>query len=130
MLGIVPVVEGLERLILTESWELLVSTQGEVVGYRTCEHGAKHACDELVDAVALGDQRYQCSHPALIVRARSEGGEDELLKGLDLILEIHEIRDRLISLVGVVDRLQADILLILECAVELGMITVEGELLD
>lgn len=49
-------------------------------------HSAQHAGYELVDAIALLDQRDQGSNPTLVVCAASEVGEDELLEGIDLIL--------------------------------------------
>lgn len=54
--------------------------------------------------------------------------KDELLEGVDLVLQRHQVRDGLIALVGVVDQLERQVLLVLEGAVEVGVLVVEGEL--
>jgi len=77
-------------------------------------HSSQHASDELVDAVALLHEGNQCSDSAFIVGAASEVRKDELLERVDLILQRHQVRNRLVSLVGIVDRLETDILLIFE----------------
>lgn len=77
-------------------------------------HGAKHAGDELVDTIALLNQWYQRSDSAFIVRTASEVGKDEFLEGVDLILEGHQVGDGLVTFVGVIDRLQTDVLFIFE----------------
>jgi hypothetical protein len=91
-------------------------------------HGPQHAGDELVDAVALLDKRDEGGDAALVVPDVSEVGEDELLELLNLVLQGHEVGDGLVPFVGVVDGLEADVLLVLEGAVELGVGMVEGEL--
>lgn len=53
--------------------------------------------------------------------------ENQLLERIDLILQVHEIVNRLITLVRIVDRLQTDILLVLEQTVELRVVPVEGQ---
>lgn len=45
--------------------------------------------------------------------------EDEFLEGIDLILQCHKVGDSLITLVGVVDRLQTNVFLVLESACSL-----------
>jgi len=60
----------------------------------------------------------------------SKGRKYKLLKRLNLILQAHEVCNRLVTLIGIVDALQADVLFILEGAVELGMVAVEGQLVD
>jgi hypothetical protein len=77
-------------------------------------HSAQHASDELVDAIALLDQGNQRSNAALVVCAAAEVREDQLLEGVDLVLQGHQVGDGLVSLVGVVDGLETDVLLILE----------------
>lgn len=49
-------------------------------------HSSKHAGDELVYAETLLDQRDQCGDATFVVGRTSEVGENELLKGFDLIL--------------------------------------------
>ncbi|KAL1840656.1 hypothetical protein VTK73DRAFT_3704 [Phialemonium thermophilum] len=91
-------------------------------------HGAQHAGDKLVDAVALGDQGHQGRDAALVVAHAPEVREDELLELVDLVLQGHEVGDGLVALVGVVDGFQGDVLLVLEGAVELRVLLVEGQL--
>jgi hypothetical protein len=71
-------------------------------------------------------------------------GEDELLEGIDLVLERHKIRDGFVAFIRVVDRFKTDVLFIFEsscsqsasCAgiaaayrtVELWVLSVEGKL--
>ncbi len=52
----------------------------------TSMHSSKHAGDELVYAETLLDQRDQCGDATFVVGRTSEVGENELLKGFDLIL--------------------------------------------
>jgi hypothetical protein len=54
--------------------------------------------------------------------------EDQLLELLNLILQHHQVADGLVTFIGVVDSLQAQVLLILEGSVELGVLMVEREL--
>ena len=64
---------------------------------RTSVHGSKHARDEPIDAVAflnLGDER---TDTTLIVGRTAEVGEDQLLKRVDLVLQVHEVADGLVS---------------------------------
>lgn len=77
-------------------------------------HGAQHAGDELVNAVTLLHQWYKGRNPALVVAHISEMRENQFLKLLDLILQSHEVCDGLVTFVRVIDRLQADVLLVLE----------------
>ena len=90
-------------------------------------HSTQHTRDELVDAITLLHQRHQGADPALIVRTSPEMREDELLKTIDLILQRHEIRDSLIPLVRIINRFQGDVFFVLEGAVELRVVAVEGE---
>ena len=60
-------------------------------------HGSQHTGDELVDTITLlhkGDQRRD---PTFIVCAGLEVREDELLEGIDLILQGHKIGDGLVA---------------------------------
>lgn len=91
-------------------------------------HGTQHAGNELVDSIALQDEGNQSRNTTLVVGAAAEVREYELLEGIDLVLQRHEIRDGLVSLVGVIDGLETDVLLILERAVELWVLAVEGQL--
>lgn len=47
---------------------------------------------------------------------------------LNLVLQDHQVADRLVAFVWVVDSLQANILLVFESTVELGVLLVEREL--
>lgn len=64
----------------------------------TCVHGSQHAGDELVDAITLLHKWHQCRDPTFIVRAGHEVREDELLEGIDLILQSHQIGDGLVAM--------------------------------
>lgn len=79
-------------------------------------HGAEHAGDEFVNAVAFLHQWRQRGDSTFIVVGASEMRKDELLELVDLILQRHQIRDGLVTFVGVVDRFQTDILFVLEGA--------------
>jgi hypothetical protein len=117
MLGIVTSAKGCEDFVVSK---------GNV-------HGAQHAGDELVDSVALLNQGYQTGDLALVVQPASKVSKNELLECLNLVLEVHEVGDGLVSrpelvylythaegqcspFVRVVDRLQTNVLLILECS--------------
>lgn len=91
-------------------------------------HSSEHAGDELVNTITFRYERNQSRDSALVVADAAEVGEDQLLERVDLVLQSHEVGNRLVSLVGVVDSLETDILLIFECAVEFGMLLVEREL--
>lgn len=93
-------------------------------------HGAEHAGDELVDAVTLLHQRHESRYPALVVLATPEIGKDQLLECLDLVLQVHQVGNGLVTLIGVVDGFQTDVLLVLESAIELGVVAMEGEFGD
>lgn len=60
-------------------------------------HGPHHTRDETIDAVALLDQRDERGYSALVVGCSVEVSEYELLERFDLVLEIHQVRNRLIS---------------------------------
>lgn len=60
-------------------------------------HSAQHARDELVNPIAFLHEWDQRRDPALIVGSRLEVREDQLLERIDLILQAHEIGDRLIT---------------------------------
>lgn len=94
----------------------------------TCMHRAEHACNELVDAIALLHKRYQGRYPALIVPTAPEMREDKLLELLDFVLQGHQIGYSLVSFVWVIDPLQTYVFLVLECAVEVWMLRMERQL--
>lgn len=96
-------------------------------------HSPQHAGDELVDAVALLHQRDQGGDATFVVGAGLEMREDQLLEGIDLILQCHEICNCLIPrrlsamhmnldcisdvpFIGVIGCLQTDVLFIFEQA--------------
>lgn len=60
-------------------------------------HGSQHAGNELVDAITLLHKWHQCRDSTFIVRAGLEVREDELLEGIDLILQTHQIADGLVA---------------------------------
>lgn len=60
-------------------------------------HCSQHARNELVNSITLLHQRYQRRDSALIVSARLEMRENELLKRIDLVLQSHKIGNGLIS---------------------------------
>lgn len=91
-------------------------------------HGAQHARDELVDAVTLLHQRHQRRYAALIIPNMSEVREDQLLELVDAVLQRHQVRDGLVAFVGVIDGLEAEVLLVFERAIELRMLLVERKL--
>lgn len=91
-------------------------------------HGSQHARYKLVNAVAFLYQRYKGRDTTLIVSDVAEVREYKLLKVINLVLQRHEVRDCLVALVRVVDDLEADVLFVLERAVELGVLMVEGQL--
>lgn len=93
-------------------------------------HSAQHASKELVNPITLMYERYQGGYSALIVGPISEVRKDELLEGIDLVLEGCQIGDGLVTFVWIVDSLQADVLLILEGAVKLRVVSVKLKLLQ
>jgi hypothetical protein len=66
-------------------------------------HGAQHAGNKLVYAIALLHQGHQRSNSTLVVGAAPEVRENELLERIDLILKGHQVGDCFISLVWIVD---------------------------
>lgn len=99
-----------------------------VGGIRAAEHGAHHGCDELVNAKTLLDEWDKSSDTAFVVVGSTEMRKDEFLERVNLILKSHEVRNRLVSLVGVVDSFEGDELLVLEETVEFWMVAVEAKL--
>lgn len=91
-------------------------------------HSPQHTSNKLVNPITLLYKRYQRRNPTLVVRPGQEMRENQLLERIDLILQVHEIVNRLITLVRIIDRFQTDILLVLEQAVELRVVPVERQL--
>lgn len=91
-------------------------------------HCAQHASDELVNSVTLLDKRDKCRDATLVVSHIAEVREDQLLELFNLVLQNHKVADGLVTFVRVVDGLQAEILLVFEGSVELGVLVVEREL--
>ena len=77
-------------------------------------HSAQHAGNELVDTVTLLYETHQRGYPALIIASTLKVGEDEFLEGIDLVLEGHQIGNRLVTFIGVIDGLQANVLFVFE----------------
>ena len=63
-------------------------------------HCTEHACDELVNSIALLDKWHQSSYSTLVVGATTEVREDQFLEGIDLVLKSHQVRDCFVA-VGV-----------------------------
>ena len=61
-------------------------------------HCSQHASNELVNTIAFLYQRDECRDSAFVVRSTSKMRENELLEGIDLVLECHEIRYGLIAM--------------------------------
>ena len=61
-------------------------------------HCSQHASDEFVNTIAFLYQRDQCRDSAFVVCSTSKMRENELLEGIDLILECHEIGDGFIAM--------------------------------
>lgn len=89
---------------------------------------AKHACDELVDAVTFVNKRDEGGDATFIVANIAEVRENELLELLNLILQYHEIGDGFVAFVRIIDGLQADVFFILKGAVEFRVLLVERQL--
>jgi hypothetical protein len=60
-------------------------------------HGPQHACNKFVDAITLLDKGHQGRNATLIICAASEMGQDELLKGINLVLKCHQVGDRFVT---------------------------------
>ena len=59
-------------------------------------HSTQHAGNEPVDSITFLDQGNKRGYPALVVNRMTEGREHELLERLDLVLQVHEVGDRLV----------------------------------
>lgn len=91
-------------------------------------HSTQHAGDELVNSITLLYQRHNGRDSAFVIPNISEVGKYEFLKLFNLVLQGHEVADGLVTLVWVVDGLQADILFVFECSVELWVLLMKREL--
>jgi len=60
-------------------------------------HSSEHTGDEPVDSVAFLDERDEGRDSTFVVGGSSEVSEGELLEGVDLVLEGHEVGDGLVS---------------------------------
>ena len=65
-------------------------------------HGPQHACDKLVYSITLLDQRNKGRDTTLVAADVPEMRKDEFLKLLNLVLQVHQVRDCLVSDVQVV----------------------------
>jgi uncharacterized FAD-dependent dehydrogenase len=63
----------------------------------TLVHGAQHAGGELVNGITFLNQGHESSNPALVVGRGAEVGEHELLELVNLILQVHQVRNGLVS---------------------------------
>ena len=69
---------------------------GEGKSERTSVHGSQHAGCKLVDGIGFLNQRNQRSNATLIVGRRSKVGENELLELVNLVLQVHQVANRLV----------------------------------
>ena len=67
-------------------------------------HSPQHARNELVDPITLANEGYECGDSTFVVRANVEVGEDELLEGVDFVLELHKVGDCFITIAVVRDQ--------------------------
>jgi hypothetical protein len=63
----------------------------------TAVHSAQHARNEAVDTPALLHKRYERRDAALVVVRVLEVGKDHALERVHLVLEVHQVRDRLVA---------------------------------
>jgi len=68
----------------------------------TFVHGAQHARSKLIDSIAFLHEWHQRRDSALVVGRGSKVCKNELLELIHLILQIHELANRLVSEVGLV----------------------------
>lgn len=94
----VPQVAALVVKLAQRKVLVVVSLLERVEGvHRLCPavHGAEHADDEAVDTVRLFHLRDERRDAALVVGRTAEVGKDELLERVDVVLEVHQVHDRL-----------------------------------
>lgn len=91
-------------------------------------HSPQHTSNKFVNTITLLHKRHQRRNPTLIIRPGQEMRKYQLLERIDLVLQVHEIVNRLITLVRIIDRLQTDIFLVFEQTVELRVFPVEVQL--
>lgn len=63
-------------------------------------HCSEHTGDEPIDSITLMNEGHQRGNFALVVGPLAEVREYELLEGIDLILELHEVGNRLVAVVA------------------------------
>lgn len=90
-------------------------------------HGPHHTGDKSINSIALLNQRDQSRYLTLIVITPSKMSKDQFLETIDLVLQRHQITDRLVTLIGIVNVFQRDIFFIFEKAVEFGMVSMESQ---
>ena len=61
-------------------------------------HGSQHASNEFIDPITFLYQGNQCRNSTLVVGTIPKMSEDELLEGINLILECHQISDCFVSM--------------------------------
>lgn len=84
-------------------------------------HGNEHASNKLVDTIAFLHQWDQSGNTTLIIGTWTKVTEDELLEGVDLVLQDHQVHDGFESLIGIIGTLEGDVILVLEETIEFGM---------
>lgn len=92
-------------------------------------HGSQHGDDEPVDSVRLGNHGNQRRDFALVGSGSLQRREDKSLEVVHSVLEGHQVHNGLVSLVGVVNGSQRNVILVLKHSVEGRVVLVEGELL-
>lgn len=66
----------------------------------TAMHSSQHAGDESVNAITLLDLRNKRTDTTFVVCRAAKVSEDQFLKRVDLILQIHQVADGLVADIG------------------------------
>ena len=74
-----------------------VVSNSDMDAIRTSMHCSQHARDKFVDTVTFLHQGDKRRDSALVVGTTSKMGKDELLESINLVLQSHEVCDRLVS---------------------------------
>ena len=62
-------------------------------------HRSQHAGDESVYTIAFFDLWYESTDTAFIVGGPTKMSKDQFLKGINLILQVHQIVDSLVAVI-------------------------------
>lgn len=98
VLGIVTTAEWLESLVITSCFNVIsYKFPPKFQSLLTCVHCSQHAGNKLVDSITLLNQRHQGRYPTLIVCSILEMRENQFLKRVNLILEVHKVHNSLVT---------------------------------